>query len=103
MTMSMTVKEKLECYVRDFPKLVFQNDGYQEMPAADKESLRPQIAELEELLKEHVWGFVRFQNFKRNREGKLVLRCQVYYNDQRSFVGVSYIPLVEFEPKAEEL
>lgn len=93
----MDIKEKLEAYIRDFPKLVFQNDGYQEMPAADKESLAPQIAELEALLKTYVWGFVRFQNFKRRKNGGFALRCQVYYDDDRSFVGVSYIGLEEFD------
>ena len=93
----MDIREKLEAYIRDFPKLVFQNDGYQEMPAADKESLAPQIAELEALLKTYVWGFVRFQNFKRRKNGGFALRCQVFYNDERSFVGVSYIGLEEFD------
>lgn len=93
----MNVKEKLEGYISDFPKLVFQNDDYQEMPAADRDSLRPQIKEIEGLLKKYVWGFVRFQNFKRRPDGKLVLRCQVRYNEAGSFVGVSYIKLSEFE------
>lgn len=98
----MNLTEKLESYARDFPGLVFQNDGYQEMPAADKERLAPQIAELEALLKEHVWGFVRFQNFKRRPEGHLALRCQVFYNDERSFVGVSYIDVRAFAHLPEE-
>lgn len=93
----MNMKELLEGYIRDFPKLVFQNDGYGEMPAADKEELKLQIAEIEAFLKKCVWGFVRFQNFKRHHDGSLKLRCQIYYNDQHSFVGVAYYPLAEFE------
>lgn len=93
-----TTREIIESYAREFPGLVFQNDGYEEMPAADKERLRPQIEELEALLKQRVWGFVRFQNLKRSKkDGELAVRCQVYYDDARSFVGVSYIALREFD------
>ena len=92
-----TTREILETYAREFPGLVFQNNGYEEMPAADKERLRPQIEELEALLKQRVWGFVRFQNLKRRKDGELAVRCQVYYNDDRSFVGVSYIEVREFD------
>lgn len=95
--MSVTLKEKLETYILADPDLVFQNDGYQEMPNETKARLAPQIKEIESLLKTIVWGFVRFQNFKRRDNGELVLRCQVYYNDQRSFIGVSYINLEAFK------
>jgi hypothetical protein len=93
----MNAKERLLAYIEENPDLVFQNDGYQEMPNATKERLARQIKEIESFLNTIVWGFVRFQNFKRLDNGDLVLRCQVHYSDVRSFVGVSYINLNEFE------
>lgn len=93
----MNVKEKLLEYAEKHPKLVYQNEGYDEMPAIDKEMLKAQIGEIESLLNPLVWGFVRFQNFKRRENGGLVIRCQVYYNDEKSFIGVSYIELDAFQ------
>ena len=93
----MNAEERLLAYIEENPELVFQNDGYQEMSNETKARLAPQIKEIESLLNTIVWGFVRFQNFKRNKNGELVLRCQVYYDDQRSFIGVSYINLEAFK------
>jgi hypothetical protein len=93
----MKISERLAEYIAAHPGLVFQNDGYQEMPRDLADELRPQITEVEALVKPLVWGFVRFQNFKRRENGDLVLRCQVYYDDARTFVGVSYIKVEAFD------
>lgn len=79
---------------KDNPKLTFQNIGFQyinrntftkEEKEADK-----QVAEI---LKKHITGFVRFDNFLYNKKKELRVRFQYHYDS--SFTGVGYITLRE--------
>lgn len=88
------VQTILQHYIDKFPKLVFQNSNYEEMGKADKESLSKQIAEINGILSKEVRGFVSFQNFKRDKEGKILVRYQARYSEH--FVGVVYTYLSEF-------
>lgn len=76
------------------PRLTFQNVGFQyinpnTLNEGDKEALK----QVSDMLNKHVEGFVKFNNFLKNKAGELVLRFQ--YQWSRSFTGVGYITLRE--------
>lgn len=77
------------------PDLLFDNDGYQELPRETVDANKEAIAQIEEVLKQCVTGFVRFQNFKPRKDGSIAVRYQAHYND--IFVGVIYTPLENFK------
>lgn len=81
------------------PLLTYQNTGYDEI---DKSKLSDKdieaIKEVESILKSHVSGFSRFQNFKTNKAGEIGLRFQYNYNYDGQgvpFIGVGYINIKE--------
>ena len=77
------------------PDLVFQNVGYEYIGKTKREAHATQIARIEEILKEHITGFVKFFNFRRDG-GNLVLRFDYNWgaaDNTRYFVGVGYLPL----------
>lgn len=92
---SESQRKLLEIYQK-YPNLTLNNKGYEEIDSSkltteDKEAVK----EVEEILKNHVRGFYRFQNFK-DSSGKVVIRCQAdynYNNNNPSFIGVLYIGL----------
>lgn len=92
----MEDKEKLMRFYQTCPNLTLNNKGYEEIDSSkltkkDKKAIK----EVEEILKNHVKGFHRFQNFK-DESGKVVIRCQADYNyntDNPPFIGVLYIGL----------
>jgi hypothetical protein len=88
--------EELNKLKEEYPELTFNNDGYQEIPAAIKEANADGINKIEELLKVAVFGFVRFQNFKPRKDGTFAIRCQTMWGP--SFRGVSYFPMENFQP-----
>ena len=88
--------EELNKLKEEFPDLVFNNDGYQEIPAAIKEANADGIAKIEELLKIAVANFIRFQNFKPRKDGTFAIRCQTKWAPW--FTGVSYFPMENFQP-----
>lgn len=81
-----------------YPELSLQNKGYE---GIDKSKLSNEAKEdfnsIEEILKDAIAGFVRFQNFKLNKEGEIQLRFQYNYGYDGSmyFIGVGYILLDE--------
>ena len=77
------------------PELVFNNNGYQYLSKETKESHKPQIEEIEAILKGVVEGFVNFDNFKPRENGTFAVRVQAHYNDR--FTGVIYFDIEEFK------
>lgn len=88
--------EELVRLMEQYPDLIFDNDGYENISEVTKEANAEGIKKIEELLKEAVHGFVRFQNFKPRKEGSFCVRCQTKWSE--SFTGVSYFPLENFKP-----
>jgi hypothetical protein len=89
----------LKVIYTDFPTLTLQNKGYEEI---NKEVFnlieKAKLDEVTNVLKNAVLGFRRFQNFKINKENKIVLRLQYNYNyfdGSVPFTGVGYILLDE--------
>lgn len=102
----MSAYDKLVELMGKYPVLTFDNDGYEELPKAVMEANKEGVDAVEAVLKEEVKGFVRFQNFKPRRDGEPAVRYQVYYNDERSFIGVAYTELSWFKkerPNAPDL
>ena len=78
----------------NFPKLTFQNKGYQYLSKEIKENHKKEIAEIESILKKEINGFLKFNNFKINKDGSFSVRCQYYWDN--SFKGVGYFNINEF-------
>jgi hypothetical protein len=75
------------------PDLVFDNDGYENLSPKIVEANKDAIKSVEAILEQCIWGFVSFQNFKPRKDGSIAARYQVRYNDEGSFVGVTYTDL----------
>lgn len=86
-------------YQKEFKELTFDNNGYAEISREVKEKYLKEITCIENILRKVIPGFVRFQNFKPRKDGKIDVRCQ-YYWDER-FIGVGYFPLAEIEEEVE--
>lgn len=90
---------KLTKIMESNPDLIFDNDGYENLSSKVVEANKEAIQSIEAILRGCVKGFVSFQNFKPRRYGSTAVRYQVYYNDDRSFIGVAYTDLEEFKGK----
>ena len=90
MTTTNEYYDKLLKIYQHYPKLTLQNLGY--------EYFHPNIIkEISDILKIVLGSrFVRFTNFKVYLDA-IVIRCQCYYNDTNSFIGVKYINLDSFK------
>ncbi len=88
--------EELNKLIEEYPDLVFDNDGYQNIPDDVRQKIIDGHNAVEALLKVAVRGFVRFQNFKPRKNGGLAVRCQTKWSE--GFTGVSYFPLENFQP-----
>lgn len=87
--------ELTQCINR-YPELVFDNDGYEQLPREVIERNREGINKIEAILKVCVSDFCSFQNFKPRKDGSIAIRCQTRWSDY--FRGVSYFPLENFKP-----
>ena len=82
-----------------YPALTFQNKGYEGLDhkiftPAEKDAFK----KVTDILKSHITGFSRFQNFRHNKAGEIEIRLQYNYNYDRdgvTFIGVGYILLDE--------
>lgn len=89
------IHAELTALFNDNPELCFQNVGYQYLKSEVCEAKAPQIARITEILKEHVTGFVKFFNFRKDKKG-IVLRFDYDWGAEdngRHFIGVGYLPL----------
>jgi hypothetical protein len=100
MTSPRNYYEELDALRSDYPDLTFESKGYEEIPDNVKEANAEGIAKVEEVLKQCVKSFVRFQNFKPRKDGTVAVRCQTRWS--AGFTGVSYFPLENFQPDSED-
>ena len=91
--MKASIKKIIEIQ-SNFPKLTFQNEGYQYLTKEIKENHKKEIAEIERILREEINGFSEFNNFKINKDGSFSVRCQYYWDS--SFKGVGNFNINEF-------
>ena len=78
------------------PSLTFQNNGYEYPNVTEKD--QPYLDEVNEMLGGIIGGFSKFNNFKRRKNGEVVIRYQYNYNHDYEtelsvFIGVGYTPL----------
>ena len=91
--MKASIKKIIEIQ-SNFPKLTFQNEGYQYLSKEIKENHKKEIAEIESILKKEIKGFSEFNNFKINKDDSFSVRCQYYWDE--NFRGVGYFNINEF-------
>ena len=88
-----------------FPVLTFNNRGYEYIRTPFNEREQQAFDKVSSILKEHIDGFVKFNNF-RDEKGYIVLRFQYYYDYEKhnaGFTGVGYIKLKELLEGFEEI
>lgn len=88
--------EELTKLMKEYPELIFNSQGYDEIPDDIKVFNAEGFEKVEALLKICIRDFVRFQNFKPRPDGSFAVRCQTRWSD--TFTGVSYFPLDNFKP-----
>jgi len=90
------MKKTLKQLSKKYPKLTFQNEGYEYIKKSDlSQSDLDAIDEISEILKSKVEGFVKFFNFKERKDGSLVVRLD--YQWDKSFTGVGYFPIDDID------
>ena len=80
------------------PKLTFENKGYEYIKDLSKEDKKA-VKEVEDILKNHILGFSKFNNF-REKNNEIEIRLQYNYgaeDNSMSFIGVGYIMLNELK------
>lgn len=88
-----------------FPVLTFNNRGYEYIRTPFNEREQQAFDKVSSILKEHIDGFVKFNNF-RDEKSYIVLRFQYYYDYEKhnaGFTGVGYIKLKELLEGFEEI
>lgn len=93
--------DSIQTIYKEHPKLTYENKGFDYL---DKKALSEDdtkaFKEVENILKEHIVGFVEFNHF-RNRGEEIQLRFQYDYDkdsdslNKIAFTGVGYIYLSE--------
>ena len=95
MTTKKIMKKSITELYAEHPALTFQNNGYQYI---DKSTLSEKdinaIKEIEEIIRGEGFKGVTFYNFIVRNDGTVDVRFDANYDP--SFIGVHYIPLVEF-------
>lgn len=89
----MNVYDELKQIMDSNPDLIFRNYGYEYLKPDIRKANAEAIHRIELILRKVIKGFVEFNNFWPDSAGGIHLRYQVFYNDERSFKGVDYIPL----------
>jgi hypothetical protein len=97
--------KKLITFQKDYPELIFQNDGYEYLSLEINEKYKKQIDEISEILKKYIKGFSKFNNFFKLKDGSLSIRCQYDYGfgDPNSihFIGVGYFSIDDFKDNSK--
>lgn len=86
---------KLVDLFKAYPELTFDNQGYDELDSAIMLRNKDGVERIESILAQCIVGFVRFQNFKPYSDGSIKVRYQVYYDEQRIFIGVDYTDIID--------
>ena len=87
----------LKYYQKKYPDLTFQNKVYEYISPTIREKYDKQISDISKQIKKQINWFVRFNNFKINKEGAVIVRFQGYYDKSLGFIGVVYMPLEHFK------
>lgn len=92
--------KELTGYFNEYPSLFLQNTGYEEIDKKDlTETETVAFKRVEDIIKKHIYGCTRFQNFRLcKKHNKPQIRLQYNYNydgNNGSFYGVGYILLDE--------
>lgn len=80
-----------------YPKLTFDNKGYEYLSKEIKESHKEQLEEITEILRKTLKGFSRFEHFKLRKDGSIDVRAQ--YKWDVSFTGVGYFNIEHWNPE----
>jgi hypothetical protein len=91
----MNYFNELSQLMHDFPELVFDSQGYQELHKDVISRNQVGFDKVSTILKLTVPTFVRFQNFKPQNNGTFALRMQTRWDER--FTGVEYINLERFK------
>lgn len=97
--MSEKAYKRLKEIQKEYPKLTFQNEGYQYI-RKELEEHSEVVSEIESILKEEISGFSEFNNFKMRKDGTFDVRCQYNWgahDGSRQFYGVGYFNIEEFK------
>ena len=103
MTINLITPEQHETLLniqKEFPKLTFQNKGYQKLDISKlNEEETDKLKEVSEILKKVIIGFSSFNHFKLDNRDEIRLRFQYNYGaddkEGHYFIGVGYIYLDE--------
>lgn len=90
---------------KTYPKLTFDNNGYEYIRKELNEH-KDVVEEISEILRNTIKGFVEFNNFKPRKNGSFSVRCQYNWgahDNSRSFVGVGYFEIEQFKDFEEDL
>ena len=82
---------------KQYPELTYDNHGYDEISDDVVARHKEQIEEISNILEQEITDFVRFQNFKIQKDGTIQIRCQIQYDPNHSFIGVGYFDLNTFK------
>jgi hypothetical protein len=104
MTVEEIIKEDFDWLLGlqiDNPNLTYDNKGYEEIDETTlTEEDRMVRDSIEVFLKEKIKGFSRFQNFKLDASGEVIIRFQYDYSADKEgstqFIGVGYINLKDW-------
>lgn len=86
---------------KKYPKLTFNNKGYEKLDKKIRENYSKEIDKINKILKKTIEGFVEFNNFKIRDDNSIVIRCQ-YHWDHR-FIGVGYFDINLFKNFKEKI
>tara|TARA_R110000851_G_scaffold11938_2_gene41408 strand:- start:441 stop:869 length:429 start_codon:yes stop_codon:yes gene_type:complete len=88
---------------KQYPKLTFDNDGYQYI-RKELEEHKEQVEEINSILSKEILGFSKFFNFKPRKDGSFAVRCDYNWGagDEKVtyFIGVGYFEIEEFKEKS---
>lgn len=88
---------------KQYPKLTFDNNGY-EYIRKELEEHKEVVNEINEILKATIGRFPEFNNFKPrpkgHKDGDFAVRCQYAWDS--SFTGVGYFGINEFKNFEED-
>ena len=82
-------------FQKECPELLLNNDGYEYLSREIQDKYKEQIAEIENILKTVIEGFVEFNNFKLYIDGRVDVRCQ--YKWSPFFTGVGYFSVAKID------
>lgn len=103
---SQEIYDRLKAIYDQYPALIFQNEPYQYLDKSKLTDIELDMFEqVETILREHIDGFSKFNNFRTKPNHDISLRFHYNYNydnDGIPFDGIGYILLDELLNGFEE-